>query len=398
MLMPAKILISTFTFPPNKDGVAEAARAMAVGLAERGHEVVVTTGHLAERTDFQPHPRVRVEAFEVVSHWKFEGRSQEEKQRMQRLIVAERPDVIICHCWEIWSTAFAEEVFKQLPATRKILVSHGYTTHRWRPNLRPPFFGLGVLWRSLPKVLGLPWTLRRYDRVVFLSNRRDWDRFFDHRVARLTRYPGIRVIPNGTEQDPPRGAVDAFKERFALGDGFAALCVANFGPRKNQALAVRAFRRARIPGSVLVLIGSEFNDYARETMELDAQLRVTCPEGRVVFIEKLERPATLAAYAACDVFLLAATAETQPIALLENMAAGKPFVSTDTGCVRELPGGIVARREADLAKALATLAADPAKRHALGQLARQAVLGQYGQNKVLDAQETMILELLGGAR
>lgn len=391
--MTAKILITTFTFPPNMDGVANAAWSMAKGLADRGFEVVVATGHLPDRTDFQPHQGVRVEQFEVISGWKFEGRSLDEIRRMRQFVVDEKPDVIVCHCWEIWSTATAEGVFDQLSDTRKILVSHGYTTHQWRPNPRPPF-GLGVLSRSLPKVFGLPWALRRYDRVVFLSTSTRWNRFLDHWVAKITRYQGARVIPNGTEPNPSRGSAASFRELHGLGEGMAVLCVANYGPRKNQELAIRAFRRAQIKGSVLVLIGSEFNDYAREIMRLDERLQKEFPEGRVIFIEKLDRPSTLAAYAACDLFLLAALAETQPIALLEAMAAGMAFVSTDTGCVREMPGGIVANGETCLATALATLDADASKRKALGVIGRNAVLDQYSNEKVLDTQEQLIRELL----
>lgn len=391
--MKAKILITTFTFPPNKDGVAEAARSMAYGLADSGYEVIVATGYLPERTNFEPHPGVRVEQFDVISNWKFVGKSLEEKERMRQFILNEQPAVILCHCWEIWSTATAEETFNELGSTGKILISHGYTTHQWRPNPTPPF-GLGVLLRSLPKVLGLPFTLRRYDRVVFLSHRPDWQRFFDLKIAKISRYDGIRVIPNGTERNPDRGNIEDFRQRYELGNGFTALCVANYGPRKNQELAIRAFRRARIPGSNLVLIGSELNDYAKSIMELDKKLGLEFPEGRVVFIEKLDRKSTLAAYSACDVFLLAALAETQPIAILEAMAAGIPFISTPTGCVREMAGGMIAEGEDCLAHALVELHQNPAKRIQMGKTGRDAVEQYYSKDKVWDAYKTLIKEVL----
>ena len=38
-----KILISSFTFPPNKDGVSEAAAVMAAGFLEKGWEVEIAT-------------------------------------------------------------------------------------------------------------------------------------------------------------------------------------------------------------------------------------------------------------------------------------------------------------------------------------------------------------------
>jgi hypothetical protein len=38
-----KILIASFTFPPNKDGVSEAAAVMTEGFLRRGWEVDVAT-------------------------------------------------------------------------------------------------------------------------------------------------------------------------------------------------------------------------------------------------------------------------------------------------------------------------------------------------------------------
>lgn len=385
--MHLKILITTFTFPPNMDGVAQAAAAMAHGLAKRGHDVVVATGYLPARQDFQPHPGLRVKQFDINPN----ENALLDAASMRQFILDEHPDVIICHCWETCDTVLAESVFDKLPA-KKILVSHGYMTHLWQPNPRPPF-GLGVFVRSLPKVFGLPWKLRRYDRVVFLSEKHDWNRFFDHRIAMLSGYRGSRVIPNGTETDPACGSAEQFRKARIHNTGLVVCCVANYVRLKNQSLAVRAFRKARLKGATLILIGSEFNAYSREVQLLDEQLQSSYPDGTVLFLEKLDRPTTLAAYAACDVFLLTSKTEAQPIVLLEAMAAGKPFISTNVGCASELPGGIVAHGERALIAALVTLQNDEVTRLTLGATGRQAVLKTFSKEKVLYAQERMILEL-----
>lgn len=390
-LMHLKILITTFTFPPNMDGVAQAAASMAFGLAERGHEVAVATGRLPLRRDFQPHPRLRVRQFDISSLRGSDAHAQKEAQDMKQWIADENPDVIICHCWEIWSTALAESVFHKLVA-KKILISHGYMAPRWQPNPRPPF-GLGAFVRGLPNILRLPWKLRLYDRVVFLSAKNDWNRFLDHRIAKLSGYRGCRVIPNGTETDPERGSPELFRQTHVRGTGFVLCCVANYLAIKNQELALRAFRKARLKDATLILIGSEFNAYSRKLQLLDEQLGKSYPDGTVVFLEKLDRPTTLAAYAVCDLFLLTSKTEAQPTVILEAMAAGKPFLSMDVGCTSELPGGIVVRREKDLIAAMVALQNDERKRLALGATGRQAVLEAYSKEKVLAAQEKMILEL-----
>lgn len=386
-----KILISTFTFPPNKDGVSLAAWAMAEGFAEAGYEVTICTGFLSDRGDLRPHKNIRVEQFRLETTKNTKRDFPGESARYQNFLVAEQPDYLFCHCWEIWPTALAEAVFPLLRG-RKIMVSHGYTTHLWCPNPQP-FWGLGVLLRSIPKVFGLPWTMRKYDRVLFLSSAKNFDRFFDHLVASATVYRGARVVPNGTVADPDRGSPDEFRNRFGLRGKFFVLCVANYSERKNQELAVSVFRAAKLGNATLVFIGSEFNDYSTTVERLDKSLRRRFPSGEVLLLEKLERCDTLAGIAACDLFLLTAKAETQPISLLEAMAAGRPFLSTDTGCVRELPGGLIARREAGLVSALRNLFRDPKLREDLGRKGREAVLSTFAQDKVCQAQLQILREL-----
>ena len=75
------------------------------------------------------------------------------------------------------------------------------------------------------------------------------------------------------------------------------------------------------------------------------------------------------------------------------MAAGKPFLSTDTGCVRELPGGVVVDGEQELAEKLSALCAEPARRRKLGELGRKAVLEMFAMDRVREQQNKLLLEL-----
>jgi len=389
--MRKKILITAFTFSPNKDGVAEAAGAMARGFAARDYEVVVVTGQLAARQDVQPHPRLRVAQFDVDWDWRVAGRSREEATRMQQFILDEAPDLVICHCWEIWSTAVTENIFARLRA-KKILVSHGYS-NLWRPHRKFPW-GLGVLLRSLRQVAKLPRTFKLYDRIVFLSQRSDWRRFLDYKLARLARYNGIRIIPNGTDADPERSSCAEFRQGCDATDRFLVLCVANYLPGKNQALTLTVFRKARLSDATLVFIGSAYNEYSASLMALDEKLRADYPEGRVVFLQQLDRRDTMAAYAACDLFLFTSKSEVAPIVILEAMAAGKPFLSTHVGCVSEFPGGVVVNGQAKLTATLVALRNNPVRCHALGAAGRRAVLEEFSKEKTQAAQEQMIRELL----
>ena len=80
------------------------------------------------------------------------------------------------------------------------------------------------------------------------------------------------------------------------------------------------------------------------------------------------------------------------------MAWGKPFVSTDVGCVRDLPGGLVVRDEAEMTRQLQCLATEPRLRASLGDAGHREYLAKYRKDAVLDAYEKLIAEVLEARR
>lgn len=364
---------------------------MAEGLAARGFKVTVATA-------FHPDRKAGEESAGVmVRHFNVNGRSElgvgfsGEVEKYQDFVKDFRGDVVILHCWDVWTTDLARSCLGKLTA-KKILVSHGFSTqvppwHRKFP------WGIGVWLRWQPYVWRLPWMLRDYDHVTFLSGFRNFGRFFDHWVAHWTRYRRTTVIPNSAAL-PPADIATSFRKKYGLENQFIFLCVANYCTRKNQEMALRAFRHASLKEAALVFIGSELNEYTDRLQRLDRDLATDGASGKVVWLEKISRSETAAAFHECDVFVLSATTETQPIVLLEAMACSKPFISTDTGSCRELPGGCIVNSVADLGREMGRLLADPVERRRLGAQAHAAYLARYTPERVLDAYENLIQALV----
>jgi glycosyltransferase involved in cell wall biosynthesis len=389
-----KILITTFTYLPLADGCAEAAAALARGLARRGHSVTVATTFHPERQPEAPDANPRVMQFKVsgTSNWRVGVRG--ETQSFQKFLREFDGDLIIFENWDAWPTCLGIPLFKQIKA-KKILRSHGYVAQIWVPHSGFPW-GLGVWLGGWPLLFRTPWLMRRFDHLVFLSPRRDFGRFFDQRIAWWTGFKKISVIPNGAfAREFNDDALPDFRKEFNLGAGLMLLCVANYCDRKNQLLAVHAFRRAQLKDAALVLIGSEFNDYSEQVRQLDAELQKEFPAGRVLLLEKLSRAQTCAAYKAADLFVLPAKAETQPIVLLEAMASHTPWLSTDTGCVSELPGGIVTRSEDDLVEKMSELALSPTLRQKLTDDGWAACQQTYDWEQVVAAYDRLVTKVCG---
>jgi glycosyltransferase involved in cell wall biosynthesis len=103
----------------------------------------------------------------------------------------------------------------------------------------------------------------------------------------------------------------------------------------------------------------------------------------VTFTGALGAPDVIERLAAADIFCLPSFAEGVPVVLMEAMAAGLPVVSTRIMGIPELvedgrTGRLVAPGRAEpLTAALRELAADPARRRALGEAGRAKVRAEF---------------------
>lgn len=387
-----RVLLTTATYLPAYDGVAVATANLAEGLAKRGFTVSVVTCPHPERKGL-PVNGVPVYEFDVEGRPGWRAGLRGDVAGYQRFVAQFPCEVLICQYWNVWSTFLAQKVFPAITA-RKVLVSHGFSTHLLTFHRRP-YFGIGQWIGRLPIALRLASDLRLYDQVVLLSEKRNLRRFIDHLVADLTCYRRHTVIPNGVWPEEFANAAIPFRALHGIGERTRlVLCVANYSTRKNQIRALRVFADAALPDAAMVFIGSERNEYMNELEAELARLRSRGFTGDVKLMANLSRAETCAAYRAADAFLLTAKAETQPIALLEAMVNGVPFVAAPSGAITEMPGGITALTNFGLVRALRRVLLDDAARAGLAAAGRDAIARQYHWRRVLDGYERLIRDLL----
>lgn len=386
-----KILVTSFTFPPQASGVSEIARSQACGLSQLGHNVTVATDFDPNRENSHWPPGVVVRQFDVRGSDARRDGCQGETGAYERFIADYDGDIICCNCWQNWATDLALRSFPRTRA-RKAFVSQGFDAHMW---LRQPRFawGLGQWIRAQPYVWRLPRMLKSFDHVILLSKRCDFRRFIDHWLARRLVPNRVSVIPNGVHLQDLSNARKDFRKTYNVQSKYMLLNVANYCDRKNQLSTLRDFARANRSDTTLVFIGSEFNDYTAQMNRAWERLRVDFPSAKMIMLEKVSREMINAAYQTADLFILSAKHETQPLAILDAMASAVPFISTDVGCVTEFPGGLVVPAGPRTTSAIARLLEDPAHRARLGDEGSQACSASYSWDHVIGSYEALFKQM-----
>ena len=253
----------------------------------------------------------------------------------------------------------------------------------------------------------LPEAMRKYDRLIFHSE--------NYRNVQFARKHGMThgtFIPYGASEAEFGRPDPAFRARYGIPDGAPMLLtVGSHTGLKGHALAIEAFRRARIGPSVLALIGNtprgagclaDCRRRARRTRWL------TLGRKRVLLLNP-PRKDVVAAYHAADLFVFGSNLECSALVLFEAMASGTPFISTACGNAEEFarwsgsgviiptqvaPDGLVSARAKDMAEAVERLMAAPAERDRMAETGRRAWRERFTWEKIVLEYERLYKSLV----
>jgi glycosyltransferase involved in cell wall biosynthesis len=377
-------------FSPNRDGVANVVWAHAQGFIKAGHHVTIATQYHRDRHLENFPPGMTVKQFKIRGNRNLRVGLTGAVSEYTSFIRSCRVQIAFFHCWETPTTDLVTPLLPELPF-KKVLVSHGVTANSrlfW-PRGIPTWLG----WR--PYVLqGIPSALPLFDRVVYLSDQIDRDRFVDRHISARLGLQNGSVIPNGVHLESHDQAQPGFRAKYGLQQGLVLLCVGRYDKYKNGIGVAEAVLHSGITDATLVLIGPAINDYTHRIQQLWTRRN---PTGlRLLCLQGLSSSEILQAYKEADIYIQASRTECLPLVILDAMASATPFASSDVGCVRHLPGGIVGQTQHDLARAIRALAQSPALRRELGEMGRRACESRYSWpiicNDYLTLAEALITE------
>jgi glycosyltransferase involved in cell wall biosynthesis len=190
--------------------------------------------------------------------------------------------------------------------------------------------------------------------------------------------PKLRVVEPGVDRRKTRGSTDPRNVALTGGppDAVNLLCVGTLTPRKGHAVLLEALNEIRDRHWHLTCAGSLLRD-APTVAAIQHQIDRLSLRKRVSLLGDLDRDALERQYARADVFVLPSYLEGYGMALAEAVAFGLPVISTTAGAIPEtVPADaaiLVAPGDSRaLAKALASVIDEPARRAALAARARAA--------------------------
>jgi glycogen(starch) synthase len=192
------------------------------------------------------------------------------------------------------------------------------------------------------------------------------------------------------------GEAERFRERFHL-EGPLVLQVSTLSRAKGAADLLEAMKLLWAAGSDarLVLIGPSMEDFEKEFSSQPEHVRE-----RILMLGMTDEATKRDAFAACDVFVMASSADSFGTVYLEAWLYGKPVIGAEAGGVPEVVSqgrdGLLVRfgRPVELADAISKLLADVELRRRLGEAGRRKVLDEYTWDAVFGRLARVIDPLL----
>ena len=373
-----KIVITVNTYYPLKDGVQFVTQYHAENLVKRGHNVtVLTTNHGNNRKEV--HNGVKIFRFNVVNkHTFYSGEKKEYLESLKNEL--KNADVLINVCTQHPLTDWCFSIFDSINC-KKILYMHGMYDKTFSSRTISNISDLGhKIWNNIR--WGIYYKrnkniFNKYDKVIQLHK-------FDTGYIYFKEKYNIEssIIENAVDDS----FFDFSKEREKY-----AISVANYMPRKNQEFLLKSFYKSNVEKDFkLILIGSKDNAYYHKIVLLKDKLEKEFGHKNVEILYDIERSETIKLIKNASIYLLGSKWEAFPISIIEAMAARIPFISTDVGIVKYLPGGVIVKTEEEMAYWIETLSSDKKLCECIGSAGNQYAINHMMIEKKVNDLEAII--------
>ncbi|WP_022752761.1 glycosyltransferase family 4 protein [Butyrivibrio fibrisolvens] len=205
---------------------------------------------------------------------------------------------------------------------------------------------------------------KKYDVITQLHEKDDGNVFFK-------KHFGINSEIMENAADEAFFSIEddtVFRKKYDLPTEYL-VCVANYSPLKNQEMVLKAYYKANID-TEMVFVGADSNGYVEYLKRMEDYIRTDTEyveNKKVRFIVDVPREEIAKFVRNAKLFLFGSVGEKYPVSIVEAMAAGVPFISTDVGIVKYFPGGIIVNSIEEMAHNISRLVNDKELHDALSK-------------------------------
>ena len=336
-----KIVFTVASYYPQINGVQYVTQYQAEGLALKGHEVVVITSEHPDTSEEELYNGVKI--IRINAHNKHLFHVGNRRQFTDTLLhELKNADVMINVCLQSYTADWVLPLLKDIKV-KKILIMHGMHSFSWSQTNKNSIGEIGL--KIIRDIRWFPlyhyyWKdICRYDIAIHLHEL-DYAYMYFQRRGFLNN----KVLYNAVE--------DGFFEEASQSKENVIINVSTFHPNKNQIRAIRVFEAAHIDNWRLVLIGPKENDYYYKVLKARDKYNKKTGLNNIEIYCGITRLETIRWIKKSKIYLLTSNCERFPISIIEAMATGACFVSTDVGVVSSLPGGKVSHTDIEMIEQL----------------------------------------------
>lgn len=374
-----RILITVHTYWPNKDGVQYVTQYLAEGLVNKGHFVEVLTSvsdKKLEGTEFRN--GVLIRRIFLITKYTFFYFGK--KNFLAELEKVNQFDIIVNCCTQSPINNLFLKYIDRIKC-KKVLYFHGMHDFRFNDN-EPIRY---KLWHIF---MNFRWSLFFRTNVGKFNK---YDCFIDiHESSKAITYfkkIGVNVpfhiIHNAVEKFSNEIKNNS-KEKYFLN-------VANYSALKNQEMIIDAFNKIQDKhGYKLVLIGRG-SLYSKTLKERFGDL---IKKSEIVLIEDLSREKTKEYIENSSCGIMASLKEVYPIFLCECIMCGHPFISTDVGCAKNIPGGIIVKNRDEMTNAMLKIISDDDYLLSLGRAGYKFAKDNLTQEEKVQELNELLISLV----
>jgi len=384
--MVKRVLFTVDSYIPHTSGVPVVVQYLAEGLTNRGYDVVLCTRWTEGLAEKENIGGVDVYRFKIDQTLLKAPTGEIEKYR--KFVIALQADVNILECAECVTTDVLLDVLPQLRG-KKVFHSHGFygmklKPFRWNVNLKysigNTYNWLRFRWyyfHKFRKAIGL------FDETICLSD-------VDSSKLWLEKYSKkVTVLQNAVDDIFCEKTKSMPLESIAGINKPYLLAVCTYSKQKNQIGIVREYYKANI-NLPLVFVGPLENEYYHLIHKEINLLASKFGKKEIYTFTHVKRKYIPDVIGNAKLYLVGSVFEEYSISLIETMTKGVPFISTNVGNARTLPGGLTISKMSDMHSTIEKLLADEVLYKQLSERGKAFVEANCRRKKAVDLLEEII--------